>query len=64
MNGFCSLLEKHHQVIRQLFAPVDALVQDARSPPSVLIFQPVGEPALSLAPLVGPRGKVLAWTPF
>ena len=54
--------EKHRDVIRNLFAPVtQALVEDAliRDGHAVLdIATGPGEPALSIAALVGPEGKV------
>jgi ubiquinone/menaquinone biosynthesis C-methylase UbiE len=55
--------EKHRDIIRQMFAPVtQALVEDALigSRHAVLdIATGPGEPALSVAALVGPEGKVL-----
>ena len=54
--------EKHREIIRQMFAPVtQALVEDAQigSRHAVLdIATGPGEPALSVAALVGPEGKV------
>lgn len=61
-TGSAPYWEKHYQVIRQLFAPVtDALVQDAQISAQHQVLDLAtgpGEPALSLAPLVGPGGKV------
>ena len=54
--------EKHRDVIRQMFAPVtEALIEDGqiRSRDVVLdIATGPGEPALTIAGLVGPEGKV------
>src|SRR2546430_1811873 len=55
--------EKHREIIRQMFAPVtQALVEDGliSSGHAVLDFPTgPGEPALTIAALVGPEGKVL-----
>jgi ubiquinone/menaquinone biosynthesis C-methylase UbiE len=59
--------EKHREIIRHMFAPVtNALVEDALigSGDSVLdIATGPGEPALSIACLVGPEGKVFGIDP-
>jgi ubiquinone/menaquinone biosynthesis C-methylase UbiE len=59
--------EKHREIIRQMFAPVtQALVEDARIGPghSVLdIATGPGEPALTIAAVVGPEGKVFGIDP-
>ena len=59
--------EKHREIIRQMFAPVtQALVEDAQigSRHAVLdIATGPGEPALSVAGLVGPEGKVVGIDP-
>jgi ubiquinone/menaquinone biosynthesis C-methylase UbiE len=59
--------EKHREIIRHMFAPVtNALVEDALigSGDSVLdIATGPGEPALSIASLVGPEGKVFGIDP-
>src|SRR3984893_15895523 len=59
--------EKHREIIRQMFAPVtQALVEDGLigSGHTVLdIATGPGEPALSIAALVGPEGKVLGIDP-
>ena len=59
--------EKHGEIIRQMFAPItQALVEDAQigSQHSVLdIATGPGEPALSVAALVGPEGKVFGIDP-
>ena len=70
INGWTSTApfwEKHREIIRQMFAPVtQALVEDGliRSPHAVLdIATGPGEPALSVAALVGPEGKVFGIDP-
>jgi ubiquinone/menaquinone biosynthesis C-methylase UbiE len=59
--------EKHREIIRDMFAPVtQALVEDGliSSGHSVLdIATGPGEPALSVAGLVGPKGKVFGIDP-
>ena len=60
--------EKHHAVIRQMFAPVaQALVDDARIVPGQAILDVAtgpGEPALTVAALVGPEGQVVGVDPI
>lgn len=55
--------EKHRELIREMFAPVtQALIEDANiaGPLAVLdVATGPGEPALSVAELVGPAGKVV-----
>jgi SAM-dependent methyltransferase len=55
--------EKHREIIREMFAPItQALIEDAKiiSRQAVLdVATGPGEPALSLAKLVGPEGKVI-----
>jgi ubiquinone/menaquinone biosynthesis C-methylase UbiE len=62
-TGSAQFWEKHREIIRQMFAPVtDALVADAQiaSRQSVLdIATGPGEPALTIASLVGPQGKIV-----
>ena len=59
--------EKHREVIRQMFAPVtQALVEDGligRGQAVLDIATGPGEPALTIAALVGPEGKVFAIDP-
>ena len=59
--------EKHREIIRQMFAPVtQALVEDAQvgSGHAVLdVATGPGEPALTVAALVGPEGKVFGIDP-
>ena len=61
-SGAAPFWEKHREIIRQMFAPVtQALVEDGLigSGHAVLdIATGPGEPALSVAALVGPEGKV------
>jgi ubiquinone/menaquinone biosynthesis C-methylase UbiE len=60
--------EKHRAVVKQMFSPVtDALVKDAQiaSRYAVLdIATGPGDPALSVAPLLGPEGKVFGVDPI
>ena len=55
--------EKHRAVIREMFAPVtQALIEDAgitRRRNVLDVATGPGEPALSIADLVGPEGKVV-----
>jgi SAM-dependent methyltransferase len=66
-TGAAPFWEKHSAVIHQMFAPVtDALVEDARigRGHAVLdIASGAGEPAVSIAALVGPQGKVCGIDP-
>lgn len=59
--------EKHREIIRQMFAPVThGLVEDAligRGQAVLDIACGPGEPALTIASLVGPEGKVFAVDP-
>ncbi len=60
--------EKHREIIRQMFAPVtQALVEDAQigNQHAVLdIAMGPGEPALSVATLVGPEGNIFGIDPI
>jgi ubiquinone/menaquinone biosynthesis C-methylase UbiE len=60
--------EKHREVIRQMFAPVtEALVKDGRIEPGQAVLDIAtgpGEPALSIAELVGNQGSVLGIDPI
>jgi len=66
-SGAAPFWEKHREVIRQMFAPVtEALVADALigSRHAVLdIATGPGEPALSVAAVVGTEGKVVGIDP-
>jgi len=61
-RGSAPFWDKHRDIIRGMFAPVtQALVEDARigTEDSVLdVATGPGEPALSIAALAGPKGKV------
>jgi ubiquinone/menaquinone biosynthesis C-methylase UbiE len=67
-SGSAPFWEKHREIIRGMFEPVTrALVEDAQigSGNTVLdIATGPGEPALSLAALVGPEGKVFGIDPI
>jgi SAM-dependent methyltransferase len=59
--------EKHREIIRQMFAPVtQALAEDARIGARNAVLDVAtgpGEPALTIAALVGPEGKVFGIDP-
>jgi SAM-dependent methyltransferase len=67
-NNSAPYWEKHRDTIRQMFAPVsEALIQDAQvtSGSSVLdVATGPGEPALRVAEVVGPQGKVVGIDPI
>ena len=67
-SGSAPYWAKHREVIRHMFAPVtEALVEEAQigSGQSVLdIGTGPGEPALTIAPLVGPKGKIFGVDPI
>lgn len=67
-SGSAPFWEKHRELIRQMFAPItQALVEDGRvaSQHAVLdIATGPGEPALTVAALVGPEGKVFGIDPI
>jgi|SRR5579863_8291753 len=67
-NAVAPYWERHREVIRQMFAPVtQALVEDGQiaSRHAVLdVATGPGEPALSVAALVGPEGKVCGIDPI
>jgi ubiquinone/menaquinone biosynthesis C-methylase UbiE len=66
-SGAAPFWEKHRDVIRQMFAPVtEALVQDALIGPGASVLDIAtgpGEPALSIAALVGLDGEVTGVDP-
>ena len=66
-SGAAPFWEKHNEVIRQMFAPItQALIEDGLigNRDAVLdIATGPGEPALSVAALVGPEGKVIGIDP-
>jgi len=55
--------EKHRETIREMFAPItQALIEDAKIKARQVVLDVAtgpGEPALSLAKLLGPEGKVI-----
>jgi SAM-dependent methyltransferase len=67
-TGSAPFWEKHREIIRQMFAPItDALGADAQiaSRQSVLdVATGPGEPALTIAALVGPQGKIVGVDPI
>jgi len=67
-SGSAPFWEKHHEIIRQMFAPIThALVEEGQisSRHTVLdIATGPGEPALSVADLVGPEGRIFGIDPI
>ena len=67
-RGSAPFWEKHHEIIRQMFAPItQALVEDAQISSQQVVLDIAtgpGEPALSVAALVGPEGKVFGIDPI
>jgi ubiquinone/menaquinone biosynthesis C-methylase UbiE len=67
-TGSVPFWEKHREIIRQMFAPItQALVEDGKigSRHTVLdIATGPGEPALSVADLVGSEGKIFGIDPI
>src|SRR5262244_2138829 len=67
-SGAAPFWEKHREIIRQMFAPVtQALVEDALigSGHTVLdVATGPGEPALGIAAVVGPEGKIIGIDPI
>ena len=67
-SGSAPFWEKHREIIRQMFAPItQALVEDGqigRGNAVLDIATGPGEPALSVAALVGPEGKVSGIDPI
>jgi ubiquinone/menaquinone biosynthesis C-methylase UbiE len=67
-TGSAPYWEKHHEIIRQMFSPVtQALVEDGQVGTGQVVLDIAtgpGEPALSVAGLVGPKGKVLGIDPI
>ena len=60
--------EKHGEIIRQMFAPItQALVEDAQIGSQQIVLDIAmgpGEPALSVAAVVGPQGKIFGIDPI
>jgi ubiquinone/menaquinone biosynthesis C-methylase UbiE len=67
-SGSAPFWEKHHEIIRQMFAPItEALVEDAQIGSQQVVLDVAtgpGEPALSVAALVGPQGKIFGIDPI
>ena len=67
-SGAAPFWEKHRETIRQMFAPVtQALIEDARiaSGHTVLdVATGPGEPALGVAAVIGPEGKIVGIDPI
>ena len=67
-SGSAPFWEKHSEIIRQMFAPItEALVEDAQIGSGHVVLDIAmgpGEPALSVASLVGPQGKVYGIDPI
>jgi ubiquinone/menaquinone biosynthesis C-methylase UbiE len=66
-SGSAPFWEKHHEIIRQMFAPItQALVEDGQIGSRQVVLDVAtgpGEPALSVAALVGPEGKIFGIDP-
>jgi len=66
-TGSAPFWEKHREVIREMFAPVtQALAEDGQIGPGHVVLDVgtgPGEPALSLAGLVGAEGKIIGIDP-
>ncbi len=66
-SGSAPYWEKHREIIRQMFAPItQALVEDAQIGSQQVVLDIAtgpGEPALSVAALVGPEGKIFGIDP-
>jgi len=67
-TGSAPYWEKHRKIIRQMFAPVtQALVEEGQIGTGQVVLDIAtgpGEPALSVAGLVGPKGKVFGIDPI
>jgi SAM-dependent methyltransferase len=67
-SGSAPFWEKHHEIIRQMFAPItQALVEHSQIASRQVVLDIAtgpGEPALSLAALVGPEGKIFGIDPI
>src|SRR5438128_1280958 len=66
-SGSAPYWEKHRDVIREMFAPItEALVEDAEITGENTVLDVAtgpGEPALDIAQMVGPKGKVVGIDP-
>jgi ubiquinone/menaquinone biosynthesis C-methylase UbiE len=67
-TGSAPFWEKHHEIIRQMFAPItQALVEGAQIGSHQVVLDVAtgpGEPALSVAAVVGPEGKIFGIDPI
>jgi ubiquinone/menaquinone biosynthesis C-methylase UbiE len=67
-SGAAPYWEKHRESIRQMFAPVtQALIEDARIDNGLAVLDVAtgpGEPALGIAPVVGPGGRIVGIDPI
>jgi ubiquinone/menaquinone biosynthesis C-methylase UbiE len=67
-NNSAPFWEKHHEIIRQMFAPItQALIAEAQIGKGNRVLDVAtgpGEPALTLADVVGPEGKVSGVDPI
>ena len=67
-TGSAPFWEKHREIIRHMFAPVtQALAEDAQISKRQIVLDLAtgpGEPALTLATLVGPEGKIFGIDPI
>ncbi|MGA8075074.1 MAG: methyltransferase domain-containing protein, partial [Candidatus Acidiferrales bacterium] len=67
-TGSAPFWEKHREIIRHMFAPVtEALVEEAQIGSGNVVLDIAtgpGEPALTMAALVGPQGKIFGIDPI
>jgi len=67
-RGSAPFWEKHREIIRQMFAPItQALVEDGQIGSQQVVLDIAtgpGEPALSMAALVGPEGRIFGIDPI
>ena len=67
-SGSAPFWEKHREIIRHMFAPVtEALVEEAQIGSGNVVLDIAtgpGEPALTMASLVGPQGKIFGIDPI
>ena len=67
-TGSAPFWEKHREIIRHMFAPVtEALVEEAQIGSGNVVLDIAtgpGEPALTMASLVGPQGKIFGIDPI
>src|ERR1700687_3648543 len=67
-SGSAPFWEKHREIIRQMFAPITkALVEDGQIGTQQVVLDIAtgpGEPALSVASVVGPEGRIFGIDPI